>query len=92
MQKVILFLKFIFLKAKRKYKNSKMAGERVIMNEKAVYVTPAFLKHGFESNLLLRKELSKVLLILNSHSSHFSDVEVLNLAAHNAALILCSKS
>ncbi|GFR08759.1 HTH CENPB-type domain-containing protein [Trichonephila clavata] len=64
----------------------------VEMNEKSAYLKLVVFIKFLMNHFIPRKEPGKVLLILDSHASHCSDVTVLDLAAENAVTLFCLPS
>jgi hypothetical protein len=65
---------------------------KVKMNETSVYVTTVVFMDRLKNHFTPRKESGNVLLILDGHRSHCSDVNVLDFAAENGITLLSSKS
>ncbi|KAB0790264.1 hypothetical protein PPYR_03907 [Photinus pyralis] len=79
-------------KKKPEFEDGLPPGGKVIMNEKSAYVTTDIFKTWLQNHFIARKEPGKVLLILDGHSSHCSDVELLDLASSNDVIMLCLPS
>ncbi|KAK9685163.1 DDE superfamily endonuclease [Popillia japonica] len=62
-------------------------GGQVIMGEKSAYVTSAIFLKWLQNVFVPRKDPGKVLLILDGHSSHVSDPDVLDYAASKDAFL-----
>lgn len=67
-------------------------GGQVIMNEISAYVTSAIFLKWLQNMFVPRKDPGKVLLILDGHSSHVSDPDVLDYAAKNDVILMCLPS
>jgi hypothetical protein len=85
---------YCIFKGKRKkneFEDGMPPGSHVTFNEISAYVnTVMFLK--WPKNHILRKEPGKVLLILDGHRSHCSDVNVFDFTADNDVIIPCLPS
>jgi hypothetical protein len=83
---------YCIFKGKRKkieFEDGMPPGSQVTMNETSAYVNPAVFLDWLKNHFIPRKEQGKVLLILDGHRSHCSDVNVLDFAAENNVIILC---
>ncbi|KAJ8945474.1 hypothetical protein NQ314_009226, partial [Rhamnusium bicolor] len=67
-------------------------GGKVIMGEKSAYVTSDIFFQWFQEFFVPRKGLGKVLLIMDGHSSHCSNVELLDYAVANDVILFCLPS
>ncbi|KAJ8932540.1 hypothetical protein NQ314_014590 [Rhamnusium bicolor] len=67
-------------------------GGKVIMGEKSAYVASDIFFQWFQEFFVPRKGLGKVLLIMDGHSSHCSNVELLDYAVANDVILFCLPS
>lgn len=77
---------------KKEFEDGLPPGGCVTMNEKSAYVTSAIFLTWLQTMFVPRKDPGKVLLILDGHSSHVSDPDVLDYAANNDIILLCLPS
>lgn len=64
-------------------------GSYVYMGEKSAYVTSEIFFSWLKNHFTPRKPEGKVLLILDGHSSHCSNAEMLEYAAEQEIILLC---
>ncbi|CAH2010540.1 unnamed protein product [Acanthoscelides obtectus] len=77
---------------KKEFEDGLPPGGTVVMSEKSAYVTTDIVKAWLLHHFIPRKEQGKALLVLDGHSSHCSDVEILDLATANDIILLCLPS
>ncbi|XP_055836643.1 uncharacterized protein LOC129905229 [Episyrphus balteatus] len=74
---------------KPEFEDGMPPGSVVYMGEKSAYVTSEFFFLWLKEHFVPRKPMGKVLLILDGHSSHCSNSEMLEYAAVNDIVLLC---
>ncbi|XP_018359931.1 PREDICTED: uncharacterized protein LOC108759131 isoform X2 [Trachymyrmex cornetzi] len=67
-------------------------GSHVEMGETSAYVNCQLFLAWLKDHFIPRKQNGKVLLILDGHTSHCSDINVLDFAAKNDIILLCLPS
>ncbi|XP_064482894.1 tigger transposable element-derived protein 6-like [Ornithodoros turicata] len=67
-------------------------GSKVYLNRKSSFITSDIFNDWVKTLFLPRKPQGKVLLILDGHSSHMSDVEMLQFLDNNDIILLCLPS
>ena len=80
------------IRKKPEFEDGMPPGSFVEMNERSAYVNTEIFKNWLENHFVPRKEPGKVLLILDGHSSHCSDLTVLDFAEKNGVNLLCLPS
>lgn len=65
---------------------------KIVMGETSAYVNTQLFLRWLKNHFVPRKESGPVVLILDGHSSHCSDVSVLDYAAQNDIILLCLPS
>lgn len=74
---------------KAEFEDGMPPGSVVYMGEKSAYVNTSIFFTWLKEHFVPRKPNGKVLLILDGHSSHCSNIEMLEYAAHNEIILLC---
>jgi hypothetical protein len=64
----------------------------VIISKKSSYVTSEVFMTWLKNHSLPRKPIGKVLIVLDGHSSHVSDIDILDFANENDIVLLCLPS
>lgn len=77
---------------KEEYKTGLPPGSTIRMNRKSAYINSEIFMHWLKHHFVPRKPPGKVLLILDGHSSHMSNVEMLDYAEANNVVIFCLPS
>lgn len=77
---------------KREFEDGLPPGGKVVMGEKSAYVTSEIFFQWFRDFFVPRKGAGKVLLIMDGHTSHCSNVELLDFAVANDVILFCLPS
>jgi len=77
---------------KQEFEDGLPPGGKVIMSEKSAYVTSEIFFTWFRDFFVPRKGAGKVLLIMDGHSSHCSNVDLLDFAVANDVILFCLPS
>lgn len=64
----------------------------VVMDEKSAYINSEIYFHWLQSQFVLRKPAEKVLLIMDGHASHCSNVEIPEFPVNNDIILLSPPS
>jgi hypothetical protein len=86
---------YCIFKGKRKkneFEDGMPPGSHVTLNEISAYMNTVMFLKCPKNHIIPRKERGKVLLILDGHRSHCSDVNVFDFAADNDVIIPCLPS
>jgi hypothetical protein len=76
-------------KKKNKFEEGMPPGFRVTMKETSAYVTTVVFMGWLRSHFTSRKESGSVLLKLDGHWSHCSEINVPDFATENDVILLC---
>jgi hypothetical protein len=74
---------------KHQFEDGLPPGSVVIVSKKSVYVTSIVFMTWMKDHLVPRKPSGKVLILLDGHSSHVSDIDILDFANENDVVLLC---
>lgn len=77
---------------KHEFEDGLPPGGKVIMGEKSAYVTSDIFFQWLREFFVARKRAGKALLIVDGHSSHCSNVELLDFAVANDVILFCLPS
>lgn len=77
---------------KQEFADGLPAGSSVQMNRKSSFINSEIFLYWLKEHFIPRKPAGKTLLIMDGHSSHCSDVEMLELANQNDIILLCLPS
>jgi hypothetical protein len=77
---------------KEEFEEGLPPGSAIIMSKKSAYVTSKIFMAWMKDHFLPRKPSGKVLIVLDGHSSHVSDNEILDFANENNIVLLCLPS
>ncbi|KAJ4436168.1 hypothetical protein ANN_18798, partial [Periplaneta americana] len=77
---------------KKEFEDGMPPGSTVVMAKKSAYVTSEIFMMWLREHFLPRKPAGKVLIILDGHSSHVSDIGILDFATANDIILLCLPS
>jgi hypothetical protein len=74
---------------KPEWEDSLPNGSKVFMNEKSGYVNSTIFMLWLKEHFLPRKPTGKIVLLLDGHTSHCTDPDMLELAQENGILMIC---
>ena len=77
---------------KKEFEDGLPPGGKVFMNKKSSYINVDIFKQWLKDVFVPRKDSGKVLLLLDGHTSHCSDPELLDFTVENDIILLCLPS
>lgn len=77
---------------KQEFADGLPAGSSVHMNKKSSFINSQIFLYWLKEHFIPRKPAGKTILIMDGHSSHCSDVEMLELAERHDLILLCLPS
>lgn len=77
---------------KPEYQDGMPPGSTVYMSKKSAYVNSEIFFTWLKEQFVPRKPAGKVLLLLDGHSSHCSNIEMLEYASQNGVILFCLPS
>lgn len=77
---------------KPEFEDGMPPGSKVVMSPKSAYINSELFFNWLSTHFLPRKPSGKVLILLDGHTSHLSDPEILDFALQNDIELLCLPS